>query len=51
LAKPNNTWKYRGLIAKFYLCSKCGAKFREYSRDGKHEFTLMFKDGKYRKMA
>jgi len=51
LTRPNKTWKYRELIAQFYICTNCGAKFREYTKNGKHGYTLMFKDGKYRKVA
>jgi len=50
LTKPNKTWKYRELTAQFYICGNCGSKFREYVKNGKHNFTLMFKDGHYRKV-
>jgi len=50
LTRPNKTWKYRELTAEFYVCNNCGAKFREYLKNGKHSFTLMFKDGHYRKV-
>jgi hypothetical protein len=43
------SWKYGTLKADFYICRNCGAKIREYTRDGKHSFTLMFRNGKYRK--
>jgi len=35
--------------AEAYICSNCGTKFREYMRNGKHSFTLMLKNGKFRK--
>jgi uncharacterized protein with PIN domain len=50
LAKPNKKWKYRELDAEFYICSNCETKFREYLENGKHKFTLMFKNGHYRKV-
>ena len=51
LTKPNKTWKYSVFKAEFYVCGNCGAKIREYTKNGEHSFTLMLKDGKYRKVA
>jgi len=49
MAKPTKTWKYGLFNAQFYVCS-CGTKFREYTREGKHSFTLKYEEGKgYRK--
>ena len=50
LTSPSKTWKYAMFKAHFYICGNCKAKFREYTKDGKHSFTLMFKNGKYRKV-
>ena len=47
--KPDKIWNYKQYIAHFHVCPKCGTKFREYTVNGKHGFTLMLKDGKYRK--
>lgn len=51
VAKPYKTWKYGRFNAEGYRCSNCGASFREYTKDGKHSFTLMLKNGKFRKVA
>jgi len=51
LTKPNKTWKYRMFTAQFYRCGNCGAEFREYTKNGKHSFTLKYQKGKgYRKV-
>jgi DNA-directed RNA polymerase subunit RPC12/RpoP len=50
VTKPEKTWKYRVFKAEFYRCGNCGTKFREYTKNGKHSFTLMYLEGKgYRK--
>ncbi len=49
--KPHKTWKYGRFNAEGYICDNCGAKFREYSKNGKHSFMLMLKNGKFRKVA
>lgn len=46
ISKPRKGWKYGRFDAQEYLCDKCGTKFNEYSRDGKHSFTLQLKKGK-----
>jgi hypothetical protein len=49
MTKPDKTWKYGVFTAQAYSCS-CGAKFREYTKNGKHSFTLKYQKGKgYRK--
>lgn len=50
LKKPYKIWKYGRFDAEGYICDNCGAKFRIYSKNGKHSFTLMLKNGKYRKV-
>ena len=50
ITKPDKTWKYRVFKAEAYTCSNCGTKFREYTKNGKHSFTLAYQKGKgYRK--
>ena len=50
MTKPDKTWRYGVFEAEFYSC-RCGARFREYTRDGKHSFTLKYVKGKgYRKV-
>jgi len=50
VTKPNKKWKYKVFTAEAYMCNNCGTKFREYTRDGKHSFTLKYVEGKgYRK--
>jgi hypothetical protein len=44
--KPDKTWKYRVFKAEAYVCSNCGTKFREYTKNGKYSFTLKVKKGK-----
>jgi DNA-directed RNA polymerase subunit RPC12/RpoP len=44
--KPDKTWKYRVFKAEAYVCSNCGTKFREYTKNGKHSFTLKLQKGK-----
>jgi len=44
--KPNKTWKYGQFTVQAYSCASCGTDFREYSRAGKHSFTLKLKKGK-----
>ena len=50
IAKYEKTWKYKSFVAQFYVCSNCGAKAREYTWNGRHSFTLMFKNGYFRKV-
>jgi len=46
VAKPAKKWKYSRFVAEAYLCSSCGTKFNEYTKNGKHSFTLKLKKGK-----
>jgi C4-type Zn-finger protein len=49
-AKSKKTWKYGQFIVEVYDC-KCGTRFRDYSQNGKHSFTLKLSKGKgYRKV-
>jgi hypothetical protein len=44
-AKPSKKWKYVVLTVERFECNY-GTEFREYSTNGKHDFTLKFKKGK-----
>ena len=49
ITTPDKIWKYSIFTAHAYVCD-CGAKFREYTKNGKHSFTLKYQKGKgYRK--
>lgn len=48
LATPIRQWKYWRFNVELYLCDKCHTKFSEYTKDGKHSFTLKYKKGKFR---
>lgn len=43
--KLRKTWKYGQFTVQAYSCD-CGTDFREYTREGKHSFTLKLKKGK-----
>jgi len=43
--KPKKTWKYGQFTVEAYSC-ECGTDFREYTKAGKHSFTLKLKKGK-----
>jgi hydrogenase maturation factor HypF (carbamoyltransferase family) len=43
---PNKTWKYGQFKVQAYSCKNCGTQFRNYSREGKHSFTLKLVKGK-----
>ena len=43
--EPNKTWKYGRFTVQAYSCD-CGTDFREYTKAGKHSFTLKLKKGK-----
>jgi len=50
IGKENKTWKYGRFTAHFYICPKCGAQFRDYTKGDRLYFTLsLMEDGKYRK--
>jgi uncharacterized protein with PIN domain len=49
IKKQNKTWTYGKFDASFYVCPKCGARFRDYSKDGKFAYTLILRKGTYRK--
>jgi len=42
---PKKTWKYGKFRVQAYSCG-CGTRFREYTTDGKHSFTLKLQKGK-----
>jgi len=44
--KPEKTWKYGQFTVQAYSCSSCGAQYRDYTKDGKHNFTLKLEKGK-----
>jgi len=46
VTKPAKTWKYGRFMAHAYLCGNCGTQFREYTRNGKHSFTLKLQKGR-----
>jgi hypothetical protein len=46
VAKSSKKWKYRQFAVEAFKCGSCGTKFREYSSNGKHSFTLKFRKGK-----
>ncbi len=48
LDKESKSWNYGKFKAHFYICQKCGAQFRDYTKDDKLSFTLILKDGKFR---
>jgi hypothetical protein len=43
--KPKKSWNYGQFKVQAYSC-ECGTDFRDYSKDGKHSFTLKHKKGK-----
>ena len=45
VSKPKKTWKYMGFDVQAYSCD-CGTRFREYTKNGKHSFTLKLVKGK-----
>ena len=46
MAKPSKEWKYGQFVVEAYVCNNCNAKFREYTENGKHSFTLKLQKGK-----
>jgi len=44
--KPKRTWKYGQFNVQAYTCGNCKTDFREYTKAGKHSFTLKLKKGK-----
>jgi len=46
IQKPNKTWKYGAFTVQACTCSNCKTDFREYTKAGKHSFTLKLKKGK-----
>jgi uncharacterized protein with PIN domain len=51
IAKPSKKWKYAQFEVKFFECTNCGTKIREYSENGKYAFTLKFRKGKDKKFV
>jgi len=45
LTKPKKSWSYGQFIVQAYSCN-CGTRFREYTKDGKHSFTLKLEKGR-----
>lgn len=43
--KPKKSWTYGLFKVQAYSCD-CGTDFREYTKAGKHSFTLKLKKGK-----
>jgi len=43
---PEKTWKYGQFKVQAYSCKNCGTQFRDYSKEGKHSFTLKLQKGK-----
>jgi transposase-like protein len=48
-SKPQATWKYGHFGVEAYLCPSCRTQFRQYATNGKHSFTVLLQNGKYRK--
>jgi hypothetical protein len=46
VTKPNKTWKYGQFTVQAYTCNYCKTQYREYTKDGKHSFTLKLEKGK-----
>ena len=44
-SKPKKSWNYGPFKVQAYSC-ECGTDFRDYSREGKHSFSLKLKKGK-----
>jgi hypothetical protein len=40
IAKSKKSWIYGQFEVRLYSCDNCGTDFREYTRAGKHSFTL-----------
>lgn len=49
--KPTKTWKYGQFTVQAFTCSNCKTQYREYTRNGKHSFTLKLQKGKGYKKA
>ncbi|MGA2308182.1 MAG: hypothetical protein ABSG57_01370 [Candidatus Bathyarchaeia archaeon] len=45
MIKPRKSWNYGAFRVQAYSC-ECGTDFRDYSREGKHSFSLKLKKGK-----
>jgi hypothetical protein len=45
VSKAKKSWFYGIFKVEVYSC-ECGTLFREYTKDGKHVFTLKLKKGK-----
>jgi len=44
--KPAKTWKYGQFTVQAYTCNNCKTQYREYTKNGKHSFTLKLQKGK-----
>jgi len=47
-SKPDKTWKYGQFLVEANTCTNCSTQFREYTKNGKHSFTLKLQRGKGR---
>ena len=45
-SKPEKQWNYGQFVVQAYNCKKCNTKFRDYSKDDKHAFSLKLEKGK-----
>ena len=48
ISKPKKSWTDGIFKVDAYSC-ECGTGFREYSKAGKHSFTLELQKGRFRK--
>lgn len=44
--EPTKKWKYGRFVVQLFYCSNCGTRYREYTRNGEHNFTLRLIKGK-----
>lgn len=49
IIKTDKNWKYGIFAVEAFSCTNCGTQFREYTKNGKHSFTLKLQKGKYKK--
>jgi transposase-like protein len=45
LSTPTKTWKYNAFTVQSYLCDKCNMQLRDYTKEGKHVFSLVHIQG------
>lgn len=51
MIKTDKSWKYGLFAVEAFSCTNCGTQFREYTKNGKHSFTLKLQKGKGYKKA